>query len=512
MDPRAAVKRALSGANTLVETIAVPKGHKPLRLPTFPNLERTAVFSAISTTTLGIGSGGSTAAVLVRSPVYPLWSFGYPTYDGSNGPISSWAYVKVPPNAGYGSTIDFDGNAWFTNFGKAVISEAYHPLIGKRDGSTYIYVPQNTTPCFFLKLNAASTISEVSFTWETVSCGTTAVATSSAAPSTNSYEFELTNAIPGGTVGGYWYRPLQLMLESSTSGAFIEVCYFGYKTGGTFPDPTGTMAGPAMVPIGGSNPPEFTTFPSVYNSVRSNANAVLFQNVTSVLNKEGTVRCTRLPVTTLVAPWDPSWANQAIFLSASPIESYYGPLEKGLYTYTMADASSSVMRAADGVGGVNPMFYIDGFDYVNCMLFTDMDSSSATNLAIEIDYHFEFRTSSALFTLGFSNTSLEDYHHAQMALAKMGVFFENPLHLRDIASLARRGLQGLAPYAKIAGLATLRAGAAAGGPITSRVADLALTALKMAGNMRQSNPGTVQKSSPPHKQKKKIQPKAKKRR
>jgi hypothetical protein len=143
------------------------------------------------------------------------------------------------------------------------------------------------------------------------------------------------------------------------------------------------------------------------------------------------------------------------FVSANPAERYYGPLEKGIYSFTLPDASNGEFRdlttdikvyhGSVFVNWTAPSFPLEGFDYMHLIVLTDNDGSNSTSMTVTLDTHLEFRTSSALFTLDFSTTPLESYHIAQMALARSGVFFENPVHMRVISEIMRRGTQALRP-------------------------------------------------------------------
>jgi hypothetical protein len=93
------------------------------------------------------------------------------------------------------------------------------------------------------------------------------------------------------------------------------------------------------------------------------------------------------------------------------------------------------------------MFRYDLLTYVNIIQFTDIDSVASTTLAIQLDRHIEFRNTSSLFTVGYSHIPLETYHTSQMALANLGVFFENPLHWAALAAQIRRAVSVVAPIA-----------------------------------------------------------------
>jgi hypothetical protein len=196
-----------------------------------------------------------------------------------------------------------------------------------------------------------------------------------------------------------------------------------------------------------AKPPEWEAAVIPYSNTRSTAAAALFTNVTAVLNKEGTVGACRVPVNTPgVFSSDP---YLAVAPGVAPKDRYWGPLERGFYAFSPPDQSTELFRdyrqTAEANVNLYPRFYLDGFDYIVVIQFTDMDATAGTNLAITIDNHLEFRTTSMLFPTTFSMTSLESYHLAQMALAKQGCMFENFVHLATIANLVRTAVTQLAP-------------------------------------------------------------------
>jgi len=75
--PLSAIKKATSSQSELVQTIAVPREHRPLRIPSFPALERTSVLSFTDTFTLVTdevvdASDPGTRIAVIRDPVFPL--------------------------------------------------------------------------------------------------------------------------------------------------------------------------------------------------------------------------------------------------------------------------------------------------------------------------------------------------------------------------------------------------------------------------------------------------------
>lgn len=473
--PYKAVKNAFQGADEIALTMAIPRDHKPLRLPTFPNLERTATLATLQTSTMPVASAGVARALVVRSPTYPVWA-----HTTNASPQSASLDYNFTWQAN--STVECQFTSPPEGF---MATDLRYLVLGRKNGDVWIYCPKGTYPtCYVVFTNSFTFNLTMSYdVWDGTGIKHLQANTTGTGTSFNVWGPALT--------AGAWVRFLTLDIAANGNVAACTV-QNGWVTGGTMAVPTGALS--SIMPVG--QPPEFSNSMLPYQSTRSNAVAALFSNVTAVLNKEGTVRATRLPAGLSVRWWG-DFDTDVNFTASHPAETYWGPLEKGLYTYTLPDEAS--VRFKDCVvefltdGGTltyRPCIDLDGFMYVHAIAFTDLTSGDST-LAVTVDSHLEFRTNSALFQLGFSSTSLEAEHIAQMACVRRGVFFENPSHLAAIAGLIRAGVQALAPVAK--GAAQMAAAYAGDRILSAARAKLA--------NFTQSNPGG-QATTPPGKKKK----------
>lgn len=247
---------------------------------------------------------------------------------------------------------------------------------------------------------------------------------------------------------------------------------------------SGTSA-PALLPY--FKPPEWAVSSLPWSATRLTAVGALFTNVTKVLNKEGTVQAARLsPVTDSVYGQRVTAQVDSDLLAAKhPSEKALLSLDKGFYTY--CPPSTDLQRFWDyslnagsyemGGAGVDasmrqyecPCFRLDNDALINYFLFSDPSAATAgdgTSLAINLDFHIEFRSVSALWPIGLSTMSLEAFHQAQMALVATGFFFNNddPVtghsRIRDIVTSIARYLGGpiagaAAPYLYDAGATIL---------------------------------------------------------
>ena len=178
----------------------------------------------------------------------------------------------------------------------------------------------------------------------------------------------------------------------------------------------------------------------------------LFTNVTAALSKEGTILAARLKPAS-VDPWSFTVGS---LNSVHPSLRYFGPLEKGLYTFTtpggniesFTDNVFTITSNAASSQIARPLFNFRDIGIYNAIIFSDLGSAAAgTQLAVSQYAHIEFETTSSLFTIGVSSQPLELLHSTEVALLKFGHFHENPIHWSVLASAVREAVKYLAPIA-----------------------------------------------------------------
>jgi hypothetical protein len=94
---------------------------------------------------------------------------------------------------------------------------------------------------------------------------------------------------------------------------------------------------------------------------------------------------------------------------------------------------------------------LDNSSLVNAFVFTDPDAG--TSLAVNVDYHIEFRTTSALWPIGLSSMSLEALHGAQLSLTEVGFFFPNETHKEVLGKVMPKLGSALGSVASLIGIA-----------------------------------------------------------
>lgn len=481
----------------LAKTVAVPRLHKPLRVPTFPALERTGILGFTDTGTVSIGSTGSLFMVLVRDPAYPLWiSAAFPTnwsmYYNQSIPAAG---VGIPANdsvviVGDSEILNVTGT---TPNGIAPLirfaSDDYVPVFSHLGSNIYLGVE--------LQANAAinGVRVEVVLLIQTALGIETRTISRNGTPQvfgqTYGVPFAIAPEVQSAIIG---LRVAEVQVNAAGAAANMSALAVGVTT--TVPGAAaGDQARCLSVPVGSvvrtglvpwRFPPAFLESTLPYRGSRANAAAVLLSNVGKVLDKEGTVEGARVAVATFPVFDFTSWQ----FGNIHPNDRYFGPLEKGCYSFTLADNSSDKMR--DCVDSVKSVFNVDGFEYANVLLMADTDTTTPTTLAVTLDRHVEFRSSSPLFTTGYAAETLETYHQAQIALLKMGCVLENPTHLATIANMASQAARAAWPYLR---------------PLAVQAGNKALNATvnwanKKLGSMTQA---TLQ---PPQPQKRRRKPKA----
>lgn len=509
--PYAKVRGATTALDVLAKTVAIPRDNRPIRLPTYPALERTAVLSFTDTLTLPVPAGGDAYAFLARDPVCPLWAQCYadagavgnystPTaYSVFRGLVTEDDPYTIPANTGPVS-LPITGGYYAVGFasdslgrdGQGAVTRI--PMI-RYEGQYYMLPVADNLGFEILSTAATFTGATYSIAYDYIKNGTV---------ETNSFEGACTVVVSGtrafathafasDTGLNCPIRVTSVLLTITGANAVvIKSCGVGFTTQSTVSTSQSPLSSPTelsdycVYPVTRVPERAVTTYP--WRSTRSTAVGCLFTNVTAVLNKEGTIEAGRCLLETF-NPFKVADYEEKID-SLYPKDRYFGAMENGLYTFTLPDAGSESLRdcipmtddirACLGGKTVNPpVFDLSLLQYANLIIFKDLGSTSST-IAVTLDRHIEFRSTSVLFPVGFSTLPLETFHASQMALVRLGVFFENPVHLAAIAGLVRTAVQAVAPYVMPVLRSAGRAALNTGGEMIMNMAK------KKMGNMQQN--------------------------
>lgn len=452
----------------LAKQIALPHEHQPLRFPSFPALERTAVLGFSVPTTLTLPADTSVKMVLTRQAAYPLWAeqtcsnraswYAYNMDQEIIGNTTSSGIIPVncPFSCGAGSTAATNRIAGITGF--TAFPSTPYPLLGMDAGTgskPWIFVPYGCFIKYVAGANGAvyANSTTVAVTWEVwTSPGETGL----------SYSNSAVIAAGKTTAGGYgtsvsssmynrWIRPISISFASGAAQAFptyTSLTVFVTSADWTFAA-SDTTAGMCTIDGEGTHtsllpityPVEFANSTLPWYATRTTAAAFLGTNVSQVLVKGGTILGGRVSPNVM----DPWTVTSSYVNSLHPAEKAFLPLETGVYTYCPPSTDMAMFydytapRGASNALANTPIYRLDNDSLYNVLYITA--SATVETLAITADWHVEFRTSSALFEVGLCTMSLESLHTAQLALAAAGFFFENPTHgkiLGKVVDAAKR--------------------------------------------------------------------------
>lgn len=421
------VRGKAAGAPAIAKTIMLPHENPPIRLPTYPNLERTAVCAFetnFQTTSQTLGLDTRRVAAM-RNAAAPVWidtiiedtdieraKYGV-VFDVVATTVTSPGPRYTGPRVPYGVMSANDTEHWF-----------YWPLDRVSSGfanSVYqVYVVSNPLT---LDYQVCEEDGKITHYIETVAAGA------------------LTYL--AGTVGKNCW--INIKSYSATANSRLHMV----PTAGT----------KALFPA--YDPPQIETSKAPYHSTRVSSLAVLVTNVSRVQQKQGTIIGARFSATT-PAFWGcvPEDVN-----NVHPASRYFGACENGSYivvppTQDSEIFSDSVMHSETLVSLTDNTGYTGKSDYVwrPIVLFDtddpflalfiseDLTSGYETVMAYTVDIHLEFRTSSPLFQVGISAVPLEEYHRSQLIVAQAGYFYENATHWLDLAKKIGSLALKAAPY------------------------------------------------------------------
>lgn len=455
-----------SGLTNLALTFVLPHEHAPMRLPVVP-AALTALLSGMAETTIPVSDTTARRAFLCRDPCYPLWierscnsigcsiaalTFGLST-GLSNRSIPTPAFDSVRTFWGSGGTIDGKA-ADYAMLGNTTV-------LGRGEGNPSIFIPPNSQ--FTLVLDAGSVPAtgnlEAELVWFQGEDQFTTTVRMDISGSTFTYAGPAGGFVPttgylmeGLTPVGFTYlRAFRYGTVTLTTAINNPTLFLGWTTFGSLFSPTTSYPVTLFTPF--ALPCEYNNSRIPYQRSRLNSSAALFTNVTAVMSKEGTILAGRLKQS-VVDPWSFSASN---IDSIHPSLRYFGPLEKGLYTFTTPSGNldnfddftypmPQTNQTSASFITERPLFDYKNVGVYNAVILTDLGSSTTgTQLAVSQYSHVEFETTSSLFQLGVSTQTLESLHATEVALLRFGHFHENPLHWAALKAAASAAMRYAAP-------------------------------------------------------------------
>lgn len=470
------VRSKASGLAQMAMTFALPHENKPIRLPSLP-AALTATVSYMSDGTKGVSSSQPVRFALMRDAAYPVWASHTVTNTAIYGmALGGWT---IPNTASYDLGSPAIGEVGAT-FGTGGTSSDY-VVFGKLAGHTYIHVPYNAWFVVSVQTGADQSGKTLVADIEWYQLGELRQSTIALAGFAAGHFTFTGNASTGAAGlgelrdGNYptgFVRLLNLRTETvaptASASPYLQLGWTtdnNYYAGKLVANVTGT-ANNVMLPM--FTAPEFGLCALPYVKTRATATALLLTNITQVMSKEGTVLAARLKDSVV----DFAGFTTTEMNSTHPSQRYFGPLEKGLYSFTAPSQSDSgffdayvdriLSPAGSAYGSARPAFNIAALDVYNAIICTDYQVSSSTSLAVSSYTHLEFEVVSSIFTPGVSTFTLEQLHAAEVALLGFGFFHENPVHWAAIRSAAMAALRVVgpmvAPLVQQAGTALLNRG------------------------------------------------------
>jgi hypothetical protein len=467
-------------AQTLARAISLPGKSTPVRFPNFPALERTAVMGFNAPTNLTVRTG-STKVIVTRQAAFPLWAEQNTNPNSAVVPGTSWGltYVTDTINSTGGATYAIDADITGTSIGSnygttqdSTFAPAFTNTVAPLSGYTISGIDTATGPSEWLWVPASAQI------MLTVNLGAAATGNTNVVATFQHWkspgEFDMLSGtwnqnfnvsfVAGQIAVGVrvansatnaWYRICSISINDSAATPAPRQMFVNLSAAVTNSNPVFTVGGvgswnvnqvaaagqTALLPLVG--PAEFANSALPWASTRVTSVGCNFSNVTKVLNKEGTVLWGRVNPRV-----DNIWtATSTTVTNLHPAEKAYLSLEQGTYTYVppTTDLGFFADYRSNLIG--YPVYRLDNEGFANVGFFSDPDGG--TQLAINLDWHIEFRTSSTLFQIGVSTTPLEALHSAQIALLKSGFFFTNFDHVAIINKIISV-LGSLHPLARVA--------------------------------------------------------------
>lgn len=452
----------------LARQIALPHEHAPQRFPSFPALERTALMGFSQPTTIVVPSGTVSTIALARQAAWPAWGtvqtemltcVRYRTAAiGTTAVLENFWTVPVTaiqgiPRNGIASPLPMVASASIVGYTPIPLPWLYNP-IGLDNGLGplgFTYIPPNMDFAITVTGLGANSAAIATFDRATEVVVDVELWNSpgelNPAYSSDNFTFTISAGNTGGSTSsrvnstnGIWIRPRNLTFTSAPAAtAVIPSNYIVtvFISGGTLTYVPSTTTAGNMLGAGTSvstfapllSPAEFANSKLPWYATRTTAAALLGTNVTQVLNKGGTILGGRISPAIM-----PMWSATSSYVNTlHPAEKSFLPCETGVYTYCppstdmsgFYDYTMAPFANGDAVT-TSPVYRLDNDALYNIMYITPAGATEI--MALTVDWHIEFRTSSALFQIGLSTMPLESLHTAQLALAHAGFFFENPEH------------------------------------------------------------------------------------
>lgn len=506
--------RSVKGMVGLARALALPHEYSPERFPSFPALERTSILGVNYNGNMSVS--GDTHAMLVRDPMYPFWA-DVEVSDCTVWGLEVQSYPLTPStivSAGQTGIYQADVVPMQTPadmagafVGESVPSNCPFKIEGVKpppcrttivgldpslnNDLPFLYFPggQGTVHMYIHVWTEEdlATADGNSFgvrlsleAWHQPGHSTTFSPVDILVPRGSTHGMQSVSLST--TYRGQWIRivgvtltsrsnqPAGLGLESGRVNIAMLASTGELTYNAADKKYVGSMTSPKILFMPVAHTKEFYNSVIPWSSTKLTAVSVLATNVSKVLNKEGTVLAGRISPAHFGTAYGPFGWKRSDLETLHPAEKAYLGLEQGFYTYAppAGDMASFISHLVPlhytnpapivSGGGVTLQvgyalaFNLANTSFVNAVVFHDPDGD--TNLALNVDWHVEFRNNSVLFPIGMSYLSLEMYHQAQLTLGSIGFFFNNEPHEKTINHLTKKIAEWANRLAPVASLAS----------------------------------------------------------
>lgn len=459
-------------ASALGQTLSLPMEHRPMRLPEPGSVRYTAALS-LNATEQAIAVDGMPDLdpftkqrwLLIQSPSVPLWRDTKGVFPNlwtarlafrQNGFTGAATLQGVTPFA-MPNTFDevFD---WSPS---TPLSEAKPSttVLGRAVGCDWQYVPYGSQ--FWVGLNLSALATTFAGTLDVhldlfdggdITTNTYPIGTSGSPQITGWFGSVYTPQL-GSPV---WVRVTQITNRDSSynvsgAGTLLSNVYsFVLPEGATTLTTAASTLMRGLFPLPSATLIDGSATTAPYQSSRLTAASLLLTNVTAELNKEGSILAARL---------NPAQFNVFNFDTANlsgvhSVEKANLALKTGIYSYVapqvlpLRDHCVKRRSTNGGSSGMIPIVYLEDLPYANCIILSDQNAATPSQMNVTFCMHLEFMTSLQIFPIGYSKLSVDAYHEALVALAGTGFFFENPTHWANVVSAIKRALSASWPFLK----------------------------------------------------------------
>lgn len=441
--PRPAPQQSVG---TLVKYFHRPMGKVPIRLPTYPGLQRTSILSFFVPTSLNITSASTVRLGFYPQPAFPLWAelpctaetyfgswlmtaaSGGSTGVGTPGKLGGWAV---------GTSANTSLNVPIPAITGGLVPPCQYLVTGVDTGCSstpFIYVPPgfNAYSMFLFGLAIGTTAASVGTGWEiwTAPGSTTTLGVNSTFSVANATGAMVATPLiaAAANTGGVWIRPTVVNASVTFGQAAVGLVITSGTA--TYTASASTNGSVAITATAASNsymplmvPADFAISTIPWSDTRIVAGELRIQNVTSMINRGGSFTAARIvPEDTPITGW-----TAALVTAANPRDKLFAPADMAMTTFLMPgsdisnfyDCTYSATVGANGTVARLPVMSLNNPQPFQAFVIT---VPAAQTFALQPELHMEFRNQRSLFPLGFSDVHVDAMNRAAIILAQMPPF------------------------------------------------------------------------------------------